>query len=276
MGKGDKGIGFWLLWGCGVAVLAVVVWLGLRFWSSYSQCPSGTECSGAALRAALAMEPDKSGLEEADNRFVKFLIKPPEQRPDEVPDWLKERASDAGKGLRGLEGPQDNLDPHLAKRLAEDAAKNTGLIGLLKTAPDGGVVSTSIFGTDADDLLSSGPVKLTIAGVSVAKLQVRGSLSREIIGRILSRHLTEVKYCHQVAVKRDAKLKRGQVVAQFTIAPTGQVVVARVQRSTLRDRSLHRCLTRAVRRWLFPKPKGGGIVIVSCPFVLGSPEAAPP
>jgi hypothetical protein len=28
------------------------------------------------------------------------------------------------------------------------------------------------------------------------------------------------------------------------------------------------CIVQAVRRWEFPKPLGGGIVIVSYPFVL--------
>ena len=30
------------------------------------------------------------------------------------------------------------------------------------------------------------------------------------------------------------------------------------------------CIAQAVRRWTFPQPKGGGIVIVSYPFVFGS------
>ena len=43
-----------------------------------------------------------------------------------------------------------------------------------------------------------------------------------------------------------------------------------VQTSTMKNRNVEQCIAAAVRRWLFPKPKGGGIVIVSYPFVLKS------
>ena len=57
---------------------------------------------------------------------------------------------------------------------------------------------------------------------------------------------------------------------QITISATGQVVVSNVQSSTLKNPKVETCIAQAVRRWLFPKPKGGGIVIVSYPFVLKS------
>ena len=44
--------------------------------------------------------------------------------------------------------------------------------------------------------------------------------------------------------------------------------MAVVQKSTMNNRNVETCIAKAVRRWLFPKPKGGGIVIVSYPFVL--------
>lgn len=97
--------------------------------------------------------------------------------------------------------------------------------------------------------------------------EVRGSLSKEIIRRIIRRHLNEVKYCYQSGLAKSPDLS-GQVVVQFTIGATGQVVVSKVQSSTLKSPAVESCITAAVRRWLFPKPLGGGIVIVSYPFVL--------
>jgi outer membrane biosynthesis protein TonB len=58
------------------------------------------------------------------------------------------------------------------------------------------------------------------------------------------------------------------VTIQFTIAHTGIVAVSKVQKSTMGSPPVETCIARAVRRWKFPKPKGGGIVIVSYPFVL--------
>ena len=41
-----------------------------------------------------------------------------------------------------------------------------------------------------------------------------------------------------------------------------------VQESTMKDPAVGSCIAQAVKRWTFPKPEGGGSVIVSYPFVL--------
>ena len=51
-------------------------------------------------------------------------------------------------------------------------------------------------------------------------------------------------------------------------AGTGQVVASLVQSSTLNSMPVEQCIAQAVRRWEFPKPQGGGIVVVTYPFVL--------
>jgi hypothetical protein len=57
-------------------------------------------------------------------------------------------------------------------------------------------------------------------------------------------------------------------MVQFTIAGTGQVIASMVQSSTLNNGAVEQCIAQAVRRWEFPKPQGGGIVVVTYPFVL--------
>jgi TonB family protein len=111
---------------------------------------------------------------------------------------------------------------------------------------------------------------------------VRGSLDREIIRRIIRRHINEVRYCYeQELVKRPGL--GGRVAVQFTIAATGQVIASTLQSSTLNNARVESCIVQAVRRWEFPKPQGGGIAIVSYPFNLvpgsdwhGPAWAAPP
>ena len=41
-----------------------------------------------------------------------------------------------------------------------------------------------------------------------------------------------------------------------------------LQNSTMGNARVENCIVQAVRRWEFPKPLGGGIVIVSYPFVF--------
>ena len=97
--------------------------------------------------------------------------------------------------------------------------------------------------------------------------QVRGSLDKEIIRRIIRRHLNEVRFCYEKELMHKQDLY-GRVMIQFTISGTGQVVASVVQNSTMNKPNVEQCIAQAVRRWEFPKPQGGGIVIVSYPFVL--------
>ena len=54
----------------------------------------------------------------------------------------------------------------------------------------------------------------------------------------------------------------------FTIAANGMVQSASVTETTLKNSEVERCITAKIRTWKFPKPKGGGIVIVKYPFIF--------
>jgi metallo-beta-lactamase class B len=99
---------------------------------------------------------------------------------------------------------------------------------------------------------------------------IRGSLDKEIIRRVIRTHINEVKACYEQGLATQPLLA-GRVMAQFTIGAAGDVVASTVQHSTLNDAAVESCTTSAVRRWKFPSPVGGGIVIVSYPFVF-TPE----
>jgi len=62
--------------------------------------------------------------------------------------------------------------------------------------------------------------------------------------------------------------RRLRTARQFTIASTGAVVASVVQSSTLGNSAVESCVVNAARGWEFPKPMGGGLVIVSYPFVF--------
>ncbi len=99
--------------------------------------------------------------------------------------------------------------------------------------------------------------------------EVKGALSKSIIRRVIRRHLNEVRYCYQRELQTNSDLY-GRLIVKFTIAPNGQVVTSGVKQSTLGNPTVETCIAKAVRRWLFPKPRDGGIVMVSYPFVLKS------
>ena len=125
---------------------------------------------------------------------------------------------------------------------------------------------------DADDRLRTLKKGTSLPPVGMKKPTVHGCLSKSIIRRIVRRHLNEVRYCYtrELQTKRDLY---GRLVVKFSIASTGQVVSSSVQRSTLNNGNVEGCIATAVRRWLFPKPEACGLVVVSYPFVLRSPNA---
>src|SRR5262249_26106786 len=61
---------------------------------------------GLFLLMIFSVPPDPKSLSldlfNSDNRFVKFLIKPPEEKEEEIPDWLKSKKAEeqGGKGKR--------------------------------------------------------------------------------------------------------------------------------------------------------------------------------
>ena len=105
-------------------------------------------------------------------------------------------------------------------------------------------------------------------GIATVKCGLNAScLDKEIVRRVVRQHRNEVRHCYEVGLIAKPALE-GRVVTQFTIATTGRVLGSAVTESSVRDRDVEQCIAQAVRRWEFPKPQGGGIVIVSYPFVL--------
>jgi TonB family protein len=105
------------------------------------------------------------------------------------------------------------------------------------------------------------------AVVRQASAIVKGTMDKDIIRRIVRAHINEIRYCYNQGLAKDPALE-GRVSIQFTIGPDGKVAVAVVQESTLSDAEVGQCMAKAVKRWTFPKPDGGGNVVVTYPFVL--------
>ncbi|MFH1438592.1 MAG: TonB family protein [Pseudomonadota bacterium] len=143
-----------------------------------------------------------------------------------------------------------------------------GTIGLgnLGTIGHGGGGGSGVgYGRGAGGLGGRGGGKVPTIRPGTA--EVKGSLSKEVIRRVIRQHLNEIRFCYeqQLAVKPDLS---GRVAIQFIISPTGAVQMSKVASSTLGNTTVEQCVAKAVRRWTFPSPEGGGVVIVTYPFVL--------
>jgi hypothetical protein len=98
-------------------------------------------------------------------------------------------------------------------------------------------------------------------------VDTRGSLSKETIRRVVNRHVNEVKFCYEQELIAHPDLQ-GRVSARFMIAPSGAVQTAVITQSDLGNLAAQQCIAKAIARWIFPAPEGGGVVIVNYPFQL--------
>ena len=103
--------------------------------------------------------------------------------------------------------------------------------------------------------------------IKTGAVDIHGSLSKEVIRRVIHQHISEVRYCYEQELNVRPDLQ-GRVSVKLVIAPTGAVQAAAVQSSELHNLKVEQCITQSVRRWIFPAPEGGGLVIVNYPFVL--------
>ena len=106
-------------------------------------------------------------------------------------------------------------------------------------------------------------------GVGAGDPIILGALDKSIIDRIVKKHLPQIRYCYQKELNKNPKLF-GKMVVKFVIAKDGSVSSSSTKTSTLKNPIVENCVHSRFMRMRFPQPKGGGIVIVSYPFVFNS------
>lgn len=136
----------------------------------------------------------------------------------------------------------------------------------------GGALGRKGYGRGANRL---GERKASIPRVIPGKPIVTGSLSKAIIRRVIRRHRNEYRYCYEKVLNKAPGLA-GKVRVSFTIGADGKVIAAKTLDDTLKDPAVAKCLVRKVKRWVFPAPKGGGVVAVVYPFVFAPSKARLP
>ena len=109
-------------------------------------------------------------------------------------------------------------------------------------------------------------------GRSLVAMDTSGSsvdegLTKDEVGKVIHRHLSEVRYCYEASILREPDLE-GKLVLGFTINGSGKVKIAEVRTSTVTDSKLDDCIVRRLVAWRFPQTKGGIDVGVTYPFIF--------
>ncbi len=157
-----------------------------------------------------------------------------------------------GLGTRGVGGGGGGL------------SMNSVGLGALGTRGRGGGGDGTGYGDGAAGLGKKSDRDINITPGSPT---IMGSLDKEIIRRVIKQHLAQIRYCYEKELVRSPGLF-GKVATRFTISANGRVQSASVAQSTMKNAEVERCITAKIRTWKFPKPKGGGIVIVKYPFIF--------
>lgn len=114
------------------------------------------------------------------------------------------------------------------------------------------------------------PVPEVEVGDSVACApagQGRGCLDKELIRRVIRAHLSQVRYCYQLALQEQPGLA-GKIAVSFAVGAQGAVTAAEIASATARSETLEGCLLSRVRQWRFPVEKGQLGYRVTYPFVF--------
>ena len=98
---------------------------------------------------------------------------------------------------------------------------------------------------------------------------ILGALDKSLIDAVIKRNMSQIRYCYQRELTKNPDLK-GKIIVKFVIAANGSVSKASIKSSSMGSKAVESCITGRFRRFKFPEPKGGGIVIVSYPFIFSS------
>lgn len=183
-------------------------------------------------------------------------------------------------GGKGLGGDLQNAIGGLFGSQIGDA-RGSGGLGLRGVGPGGGGSSLDSIGIGSVGTRgrgagqggygygvgSIGGKKEHDIGISGGTPMVLGSLDKELIRRVIRAHANEIRYCYELELAKNPGLW-GKVSVNFVISPTGSVQSAKVKETTINNQNVENCIVGKIKGWKFPEPKGGGIVIVTYPFIL--------
>ncbi len=139
-------------------------------------------------------------------------------------------------------------------------------IGAIGTKGRGGGLGG--YGTGVGGLGKKGERDVRVA---TGTAQVMGSIDKELIRKVIQDHAAQIRYCYEQQLAINPRLA-GKVSVKWTIDGDGNATTPQVvsDGTTLEDGKVHQCMMSRIISWQFPKPKGGGIAVITYPWILRS------
>ena len=90
---------------------------------------------------------------------------------------------------------------------------------------------------------------------------------KELVRRVVHSHHSQLRYCYESELVRNPNMN-GKLTVKWVIGSGGSVTQVNVLGNTLGNQKVANCVAARVKSWNFPPPKGGGIAVVTYPFVF--------
>lgn len=173
-----------------------------------------------------------------------------------------ELASGVTDGIRGLQGRPTGTGVGLNLRgEGPGGGGRTASVGYdRQSLHDAERLATGCSGAGCDGKREGSIRAVAEGGV------VLGALDSADVDRVIKSHMASIRYCYQKELQSQPGLG-GKVSVKFTIAADGTVSSATTRASTAMP-AVEACLTARFLKMDFPKPRGGGVVVVSYPFLF--------
>ena len=105
--------------------------------------------------------------------------------------------------------------------------------------------------------------------ITAGTAMVMGSIDKELIRKVIQEHAAQIRFCYEEQLAVNPKLA-GKVAIKWVIDADGNASNATVDSgsTTLLNDKVHQCMMARIVSWQFPKPKGGGIAVITYPWIL--------
>jgi len=105
--------------------------------------------------------------------------------------------------------------------------------------------------------------------VDTGNALVMGSIDKELIRKVIQEHAAQIRYCYEQQLALNPRLQ-GKVSIKWIIQADGSATNPQVDEgaTSLDDAKVHDCMMSRITSWQFPKPKGGGIAVITYPWIL--------
>ena len=225
--------------------------------------------AGSAFTDEKSARADEKSNEKAEQPLSAAEVrKVVEGRLSDVKACMKQHAPDGPTGkvvVRYLIVPTGKVDkPSVSESSTGNKALDQCIVALFPKLqfppPRGGATMEQLYPfTFAPTPKNSAPPAQTA--------QPGGGLEREKIQATIQSHNPDILACYEKALASEPKLA-GTVVVEMTVDKEGRIAKTAKLESNTKYVPVDECILAAVAKWQFPKPQGGGNVVIAYPFKL--------